>query len=339
MRKNRGLLMILLITALLTTLLAGCGSNSGGVTTPAPPQTGDQPGVPPQTGDQPPVPPQTGDISVFPNAGLLASSTEAILPGTIVLDVRRTATEYNAGHIPGAVFAPPRLFEDGSGMLLLPAELTTILGNLGVTRTSKIIIYDNTDASRGSAGRLFWILEYLGCTDVKILNGGWDQWKAQDMSWVTEPTTLPAAVFTAEINPTVKLVTKEYVAEHFLPAPDPGFILIDVRTDEEYQGTLLNSTDPRPGHIPNATSFPYSKCFNPDKTILNFNDLKVLLETQGIAVDKEMVAYSTVGHRSGFFYFLCRLMGYANVANYTGSIVDWGKADPTLYPMTIGSTP
>ena len=322
MRNVYSCKVTLLLTVLLTALLAGCGgSNSGGETQPAPPQT--------------------GAISAFPNAGLLASSTEAISPETIVLDARRTATEYNAGHIPGAIFTPPSLFEDSGGMLLLPTELATKLGNLGVTRTSKIIIYDNTDASRGAAGRLFWILEYLGCTDVKILNGGWDQWKAQDMTWVTEPTTLPAAVFTAEINPTVKLVTKEYVAEHFLPAPDPGFILIDVRTEEEFLGLLPNS-DPRLGHIPNAINFPYHKCFNADKTVLNFKDLKSLLETEGIALDKEMVVYSTVGHRSGFFYFLCRLMGYANVANYTGSIVDWGKAsltDPVAYPMATGGAP
>ena len=307
----------LLLTALLTALLAGCGGggNSGGETQPAPVQT--------------------GDVTIFPNASLLASMEDLTTTQTIVLDARRSAAEYNAGHIPGAIFAPPSLFER-DGVLLLPDEIALILGNLGVTRTSKIIIYDNTTASRGAAGRLFWILEFLGCTDVTVLNGGWDQWKAQDMTLATEPTTLPAAVFTPAINPAVEYVTKEYVAEHFLPAPDVGFILIDVRTDEEYQGTLLNSADPRLGHIPNATNFPYSQCFNPDKSVLNFKDLKNLLESHGITADKEMVAYSTVGHRSGFFYFLCRLMGYTNVSNYVGSIVDWGRADPNLYPMVTG---
>jgi thiosulfate/3-mercaptopyruvate sulfurtransferase len=308
---------LLLATLLTTALLAGCGGNSGGETQPAPVQT--------------------GDTTLFPNNALLASPADIAASQVIVLDARRTANEYNAGHIPGAIFAPPSLFER-DGVLLLADELSLILGNMGVARTSKIIIYDNTTASRGAAGRLFWILEYLGCTDVRILNGGWDQWKAQDMTSVTEPTTLPATVFTAEINPTVKYVTKEYVAEHFLPLPDEGFILIDVRTDTEYQG-LQSGSDLRVGHIPNAISFPYSQCFNSDKSILNYKDLKLLLETQGVAVDKEMVAYSTVGHRSGFFYFLCRLMGYTNMSNYIGSIVDWGKSDPEKYPLTVGSTP
>ena len=319
MRNFRRSLVALLITALLVTLLAGCGGNSDGVTTP--------------------MPPQTGDVSLFPNMELLVSPADVDTTQVIVLDARRSDAEYNAGHIPGAILAKPSIFETETGMLLPPDELATILGNMGISRTSKIVIYDNTSASRGSAGRLFWILEYLGCTDVTILNGGWDQWKEQDMVWETEPATLPATVFTPVVNPEVKYVTKEYIAEHFLPTPDMGFILIDVRTDQEYQGTQLDSSDPRLGHIPNAISFPYSKCFNSDKTILNFKDLKLLLENQGISVDKEMVAYSTIGHRSGFFYYLCRLMGYSNISNYNGSIVDWGNANEILYPMNTGTKP
>jgi thiosulfate/3-mercaptopyruvate sulfurtransferase len=313
--------MVLLFTALLTTFLAGCGGgNSGGETTA--------------------IPPQTGDVAVFPNAPLLASLAEVNSPTTptIVLDARRSDAEYNAGHIPGAIFAKPSLFEN-SGVLLPDSELETILGNMGITRTSKIIIYDDTITSRGAAGRLFWILEYLGCTDVTILNGGWDQWEneKEGTQGTTTATVISPTVFTAQTNPAVKRVDKEYVASQ-LP-PGPNFILIDVRTDEEYLGTQPDSTDPRPGHIPGAINFPYSKCFNSDKTVLNFKDLKLLLEAHGITNDKDLVAYSTVGHRSGFFYFLCRLMGYENISNYVGSIVDWGKADPTLYPMKLGTEP
>lgn len=316
MKNIHGWLVTLLLTLLMTVFLAGCG-NSGGETTP--------------------VPAQTGDVTAFPNKALLASAETITAPETIVLDARRSVNEYNAGHIPGAIFAPPSHFEK-NGVLLSPDEIATILGGMGITRDSKIIIYDNTTASRGAAGRLFWILEYLGCTDVTILNGGWDQWQAQDMPITTEVSTpLSPAIFTAQPNPTVLVVTKETLASQ-LP-PGTNFIVLDVRTDAEYQGTQPNSTDPRLGHIPGALNFPYSQCFNPDKSVLNFNDLKRLLETYGVTQDKVVVAYSTVGHRSGFFYYLCRLMGYTHVSNYVGSIVDWGNAglvDPVMYPMETG---
>ena len=312
-------MVALLLTVLLTALLAGCGGgNSGGETTPAPALT--------------------GDVTAFPNAALLATPSPGyvIPPQTIILDARRTQAEYDAGHIPGAIFAPPSLFET-NGVLNSDADLASALGVLGISRDSKILIYDNTTASLGSGGRIFWILEYLGCTDVTVLNGGWDLWKAQEMPVETAAVghgTIVPAVFIAEINPEkVESVTKEYVKEHFVTTPSDGYILIDVRAVKEYTGEDPNGAA-RPGHIPGAVNLPYTECFNPeDKSILKYEELKKLLADHNITLDKKLVAYSTVGHRSGFFYFLCRLMGYENVANYTGSIVDWAKADEIEYPM------
>lgn len=319
MRKFQSYLVNLLIMALVMTLLGGCG-NSGGETTPAPVLT--------------------GDVTAFPNAVLLATPSPGyeIPSQTIVLDTRRTQAEYDAGHIPGAIFAPPSLFETND-VLNSDADLASALGKLGIARDSKILIYDNTTASLGSGGRLFWILEYLGCTDVTFLNGGWDLWEAQDMPVETVAVVhdpVVPTVFSAIVNPeVVEFVDKEFVKEHFIPAPAAGFILIDVREEKEYTGTVLNGAA-RPGHIPGAINLPYTQCFNPeDKSILNYQDLKGLLAARGITLDTnpKIVAYSTIGHRSGFFYFLCRLMGYENVANYTGSIVDWAKADQDQYPM------
>lgn len=311
-------LLSFLFAALFTWVFTGCGGSGGTDSAPLPP----------------PPPPQTGDTSLFPNAQLLVSVEDLDAPSTIVLDARHSEDAYNAGHIPGAIYAPPILFSVSQvNQMLRPVdELEQVLGDLGITRTSNIIIYDDTTASLGAGGRLFWMLEYLGCTNVSVLNGGWDQWKIQRMPVETiVPAPLPPAVFTALVNDAI-YVTKEYVASRM---DAPGFTLVDVRTDDEYQGLLPNS-DPRPGHIPGAISFPYTECYNPDKTVLNFTDLKLLLESKGIITATEVVAYSTVGKRSAFFYFLSRLMGNTNVTNYDGSIVEWGSSDPVLYPMETG---
>ena len=327
MRRFRSSLLSFLLTALLTLMLAGCGGGGGSDSPQPAPQTDSE--VPPTP--PPPPPPQTGDTSLFPNAELLVSVQDLDTPSTIVLDARHSVDAYNAGHIPGAIYTPPDLFS--TKHILRPvAELEQVLGGLGITRTSKIIIYDDTTASLGAGGRLFWLLEYLGCTNVSILNGGWDQWEIQRMPVTTVvPPPLPPAVFTALVNDAI-YVTKEYVASR-LNALD--FTLVDVRTDLEYQGLLPND-DPRLGHIPGAISFPYTECYNSDKTVLNFNDLKLLLQSKGITTANEVVAYSTVGKRSAFFYFLFRLMDYTNVANYDGSILEWGSSDPVLYPMVTG---
>jgi thiosulfate/3-mercaptopyruvate sulfurtransferase len=191
MKSLRYNLVTLFLLALLASLFTGCGSNSGGETTAAPPQT--------------------GDTTLFPNAALFVSPADLATSSAIVLDAR-SADDYKVEHIPGAISAPPTLFE-ADGVLKSKDELAFELGKLGVTCTSEIILYDNTIASRGAAGRLFWILEYLGCSDVTVLNGGWDQWKENyPSSGTPDPTTLPAAEFTVDINPNVKHMSKEDVA-------------------------------------------------------------------------------------------------------------------------------
>jgi len=317
MERIRGSLLSFLFVALFSVLFAGCGGSGGS--------------------DPAPAPPQTGDTSLFPNAELLVSVQDLDTPSTIVLDARHMVDDYNAGHIPGAIHASPLLFSvsENNQMLRPVAELEQVLGGLGIMRTSNIVIYDDTTESLGAGGRIFWMLEYLGCTNVSVLNGGWDQWIIQRMPIeTTTPPPRTPVLFTAQVNDSI-YVTKEYVASCMSSI---NTTIVDVRTDQEYQGLLQNS-DPRPGHIPGAISFPYTECYNSDKTVLNFKDLKLLLETKGIAIDKEIIAYSTVGKRSAFFYFLFRLMDYTNVANYDGSIVDWGSSDSALYPMVIGPLP
>jgi thiosulfate/3-mercaptopyruvate sulfurtransferase len=286
-------------------LLGGCG-NSGGETTPPPLQTGDTP---------------------FTNNGLLVSPADAISPQAIILDARNES-EYNAGHIPGAISAPTIMFEDQAGVLLNDTALEGQLGKLGITLDSEIIIYDKATDTNSAAGRLFWILKYMGCNDVSILNGGWDKWIAYDHVGTTAPTVpLPKeTVFTKRPNDTAKIALKADIVKHFLNSTESGYVLIDVRTKEEYEI----------GHIPGAVNFPYYYCFNPDKTVLKVEELKPLLAPY---IDKEMIVYSNKNHRGGFFYFLCQLMNYPNVTIYLGSIEDWTEANPVVYPLVTGSDP
>jgi thiosulfate/3-mercaptopyruvate sulfurtransferase len=87
----------------------------------------------------------------------------------------------------------------------------------------------------------------------------------------------------------------------------------------------------RGGHIPRAINIPYAWFYNSDKTTLGYKDLKALLESRGVTPDKEVTSHCTAGIRSGYVYFLLRLMGYSRCSNYDASIWDW--ADNTTLPM------
>lgn len=297
-----------LTVLLAVTVMAGCGSSStdkvGGTAT------------------------LSAAAKEFPNAELLVSadSLQASLNtnGLVIIDAR-SANAYGAGHIPGAVnIQHSAYWTKGSG-LKDTAVIAAQLGAAGIGRDKKLVIYDDTTASWGAAGRLFWMLEYLGCSDVHILNGGWDKWSADSRPVQTTAVTLPATTFTPRINSAAKSDSGHIATRLY----DRDFAVVDARTDEEFTGWQLYG-ETRGGHIPRAVNIPYAWFYNSDKTALGYNELKSLFESRGITPDKEVTANCTAGIRSGYVYFLLRLMGYARSSNYDASIWDW--ADNTSLP-------
>lgn len=301
---------VMLVLSLSIAVLAGCGST---VTD----KTGQTQGAR-----------LVAASSEFPNAGLLVTgeSLQASLGNDLVIIDTRSASAYAAGHIPGAInLLHSAFWTKGSGLNDVTV-VAGLLGAAGISRDRKIVIYDDTTASWGSAGRVFWMLEYLGCQDAHILNGGWDRWSAESRSVQTTSVTLPAATFTPQVKAAAKTDSAHIATRLF----DRDFAVIDTRTDEEYLGWQLYG-ETRGGHIPKAVNIPYAWFFNSDKTTLSYSALKSLLESRGITPDKEVTAHCTAGIRSGYAYFLLRLMGYNRCSNYDASIWDW--ADNTSYPM------
>jgi len=264
----------------------------------------------------------------FPNAKLLVSadSVQTMIgkKNFVIIDARTSG--YDVAHIPGAVNIKfGDYFISGTGLLPI-ADLNSKLSAAGLKRSMTFVIYDNTSASFGAAGRIFWMLEYLGCSDVHILDGGWDKWSADVRPTEITVNTLPANKFKAAVKASRK-GTKDRI-EKMLGTKN--FAVVDSRTDEEYNGWQLYG-EARGGHIPGAVQIPYAWFFNSDKTVLKYSDLKTMFESRGITRKKEVTAYCTVGIRSGYVYFLYRLMGYSKASNYDASIVEWA-ADSTL-PM------
>ena len=108
-------------------------------------------------------------------------------PTLRIVDARPTA-EYAQGHIPGAVSLPvadtfdpaqPKNYPD------TPAQLEAVFARKGLSNTTRIILYDNGKDHRSA--RLFWTLEYVGATNVAVLNGGLTQWHAEQGALSTVP--------------------------------------------------------------------------------------------------------------------------------------------------------
>ena len=158
---------------------------------------------------------------------------------------------YAAGHLPGAFFM--HLDRDLSGLktgkngrhpLPDPQQLAAKLGSAGVSQQTQVVVYD--DAGGMMAGRLWWLLRWLGHDKVAVLDGGIGQWLKEGRPLSSEvPTSKPADFAVAQRDWVVS-------ADDVLANIERGeFCVIDARAPDRFRGE--NETmDQVGGHIPGA---------------------------------------------------------------------------------------
>lgn len=184
-------------------------------------------------------------------------------PNWLVVDVRHQLSDtgygehaYAAGHVPGAVFLHcdrdlSGAMSGGNGRHPLPdpERLAQRLGDIGIGALTQVVVYD--DAQGMIAGRLWWLLRWLGHDAVALLDGGLPAWQAAGGTLTSVvPTLLPRAFVT---RPQDLSVNADYVLERL---ETPHMRLVDARGADRFRGE--NETiDPVAGHIPGAVN----RCF------------------------------------------------------------------------------
>ncbi|MDP3636640.1 MAG: sulfurtransferase [Azonexus sp.] len=181
-------------------------------------------------------------------------------PNWLIVDVRHQLADpaygersYAEAHIPGAVFlhcdrdlSGPTTGTNGRHPLPDAEKLARRLGEIGIGAQTQVVVYD--DAQGMIAGRLWWLLRWLGHDQVAVLDGGLQAWKAA--SGALTPVVLPTrpANFVARICD--RCVDTNYV-QAFLTTS--RMHLVDARSPDRYRGE--NETlDPVGGHIPGAVN-------------------------------------------------------------------------------------
>ena len=113
-----------------------------------------------------------------------------------------------------------------------------------------------------------------------------------------------------------------------------GGQLVDVRSPGEFAGDLLHIPGypqegaVRGGHIPGASSCPWSRAANEDGTFKNAAELSAIyLDELGLNPEEPTIAYCRIGERSSHTWFvLTNLLGFGDVRNYDGSWTEWGNS-------------
>jgi thiosulfate/3-mercaptopyruvate sulfurtransferase len=97
-----------------------------------------------------------------------------------------------------------------------------------------------------------------------------------------------------------------------------GFVVLDVRTDEEFRGFGGYVCDPRQGHIPGAVHVPVLE-------LLAMRD-DAVRERLSLPDDADVVAYCHSGGRSALAVSILRRAGLT-ARNYEGSWHEWSRRD------------
>ncbi len=251
-------------------------------------------------------------------------------PKVRLVEVDINVTAYSSGHIPGAVFW------NGFGSIMRPdfrfnfdkAAVEELLARSGIANDTTVIIYSHNNAI---APGVFWFLKIFGHKDVRIINGGCKKWLAEGRPLVTETPTITATTYTIDnFNSDIRVMRDEVQAA----INNSNYVLVDVRTSEEYYGKLFTMKPPegaeRGGHIPGAVHIPYELALNEDDTFKSAQELYDLYNSKSITADKKVIIYCAVGGRSSHTWLVLKyLLNYENVRNYDGSWNEWGSLTDT----------
>jgi len=236
---------------------------------------------------------------------------------------RDPAAEYEAGHIPGAVFMDlAELVDSNSDIdnMLPPAEkFASRMQSLGLGDGSRIVIYD--DSPLKSAARAWWMLTIFGAHEVAILDGGIAKWKAEGRPLETGKEALRHRHFTVwKDDKDVRSKADMLVNLH---SKDEQ--VVDARPADRFSG---ETPDPRgataSGHIPGSVNIPHSELFNADGTWKSADELKAVFDDAGVDLSKPVVTTCGSGMTAAAVSFAGALAGGDKLALYDGSWAEWG---------------
>jgi len=247
-------------------------------------------------------------------------------PDLCIIDVR-PAEDYANGHIPGAthfdLFGLSLIDTSEAPLKAFMFMIHHVLELRGVNETKPVIFYEANSGMRAARG--VWFLEYYGHPDVKMLDGGFDAWKAAGAPVTSEATAPKAATFKS-IERREVLATAEDVLRSL---NKKEIAILDTRSRGEFLGTHIRAA--RGGAIPGAIHIEWTDNIATDGKFKPNAELEAMYEKAGITPNKEVVSYCQGGYRAAHSYVALRLLGFPRVRNYIGSWKEWGdRADLPL---------
>ena len=242
--------------------------------------------------------------------------------GNLVFIDTRNYWKYVKGHIPGAfnleLYAFHWVDTSQDGVRAFANQMRMLFGSFGINEKTAVVFYQNNsgyDAARG-----VWLLNFLGHSKPKLLDGGLNLWKRKGLAMSTEdPKPRKKSFFKDDLNESV-LITKNLMSSEI-----KSLQLIDVRNEGEYDGTFRRAA--KVGHVPGAINLEWKSALRKDGTLKDAGQLSELYSN--LDKNRETATYCQSGYRAAHSWLVLKLLGFANVRNYLGSWYEWGNDSDT----------
>jgi thiosulfate/3-mercaptopyruvate sulfurtransferase len=208
------------------------------------------------------------------------------------LDGRDGHAAFEAGHLPGAVWidldhdlaAHDAPATEGRHPFPTPTAFAATMSSHGIGDDSVVVAYDDTGGL--TAGRLAVMLRMLG-REAAVLNGGLLAWSGRVQ---TGPGATPQP---AKFTPTPWPADRLASADDAALLGSRGGALLDARAYERFTGEVTIA-DPRPGHIPGASSAPWAAVLS-DGKVRSAEELRDYYTTLGVSDERETIMYCGSG--------------------------------------------
>lgn len=250
-----------------------------------------------------------------------------------IIDLRAQET-YKTGHIPQAINIPYSSFtrkkHNVEGFVETPVAFKSLMKDHGIKNNDVVVLYG--DWSFLDSMRIYWVMDFYGHKQIKVLDGGFQAWKKMGGELSLKNGALNKSQYTIEIN--ANIITTKF--RTFMATKNPKYVIVDGRDNKQFQGeTSLTS---RRGHIPNAINIPWvelvknrseSDGFDHVDRPSTLHDMNVLKQKLSlIPKGKKIILYCNGGQESSVLYFALKELGI-KAAVYDGSWFEW-SADKAM---------
>lgn len=267
-------------------------------------------------------------ISVAELQNLLESKEEVLIFD--VSNGKEAKENYEKKHLKNAIFVDintqlanikENLAEGGRHPLPEVKDFAKVLGQLGISPTTHVVVYDDKNGANAAA-RFWWMLKAVNHNKVQVLDGGLAN---------AEKNNFPIDNEFVEVKSVAEYPIEKWNLPQILIdkieeiKDNKDYKIIDVREESRYNG-ISEPIDLIAGHIPNAINIPFTNNLDANGLFLEKEKLQqVYKDVLDNFKSENIIVHCGSGVTACHTILAMHYAGYNFPNLYVGSWSEWSR--------------